>query len=1165
MDSIPDPSNQRGLRGSSRSPRSPGSASQSQKKVTKKGSQSSRLQEEKKKGRMNRSRGEEEMSKQLGHLDLGSSPVGEGTGLAFTEKCKKYSCLWDASHLECPDRLTAVMEKVEQYGLLSRCARVEERSAVEDELLLVHSSEYVALMRSTEHMGQEELRSLSDTYDSIYIHPESFRCASLAAGSVLQLVDRVMAAQLRNGFSIARPPGHHAQRDRMNGYCMFNNLAIAARYAKQRYHLKRVLIVDWDVHHGQGTQYIFEDDPRPWAGENRYEDGRFWPHLQESDSTAIGKGKGEGFNINLPWNQPGMSDADYISAFQQLLLPVAYEFRPELVLVAAGFDSVVGDPKGEMSATPACFAHLTHMLQSLAQGRLVLSLEGGYNLRSTAEGVCACLKMLLGDPCPRLESPFSPCQSALDSVSKTLAACSKYWKSLQVLDLAQETGSCGLNPDPAVESDAVLDRSMREVMRGLPSARTGLVYDERMKEHHNMWDSHHPELPQRISRIFSRHEELGLVSRCQRIPARHATEEELTLCHGAEHITRMKSTEGMKPRDLHRQSEEYNSIFISPQSYKSALLAAGACFRAAEAILTDKVITQGERGRHRQRHTETEREREGVWGGGGRRGPVLPMRHRIARPGDLWYGLALSPDAPKTKKLCPASLNWFLVCRVLILDWDVHHGNGTQHIFEDDPSVLYVSLHRYDNGLFFPSSLDAGSDRAGTGRGLGYNVNIPWNASRMGDPEYMAAFQRVVMPIAYQFNPELVLVSAGFDAARGDPLGGCLVTPECYGHMTHMLQGLAGGRVLIALEGGYNLSSISDSMSACTSVLLGDSLPDLGQLTPPHPSAVQSLHSVLHTHRAHWSALRLAVPERVPSRLTTPRHKGQRAKTSPRQEVTPQKRPPGEEAHPLTPEGATTPDNSPSVSPAAVATVADDSVDQITAGLQSVALGSSPETQTNQSPASVAVGGARRKVKPPSPESRGKGQRKRSGGGESSKGTPSTPGKTEVVKSKENVVKIENTEPSSLPALAGEDKETLLASGWSNPLKSQSVCEVFCKTQDVEGGTMFAVEPLPWCPHLETVNPLPAAGLDVFAPCRDCGSEAENWVCLVCYQVLCGRYVNQHMMEHSQNSAHSLVLSFSDLSAWCYDCEAYIHNQVLFDVKNAAHRIKFGESMPEFH
>ncbi|XP_042370787.1 histone deacetylase 6-like [Plectropomus leopardus] len=138
--------------------------------------------------------------------------------------------------------------------------------------------------------------------------------------------------------------------------------------------------------------------------------------------------------------------------------------------------------------------------------------------------------------------------------------------------------------------------------------------------------------------------------------------------------------------------------------------------------------------------------------------------------------------------------------RVLILDWDVHHGNGTQHIFEDDESVLYVSLHRYDNGTFFPSSEDAAPDRVGVSKGVGFNVNVAWSGGRMGDSDYLAAFHRVVMPIATEFNPGLVLVSAGFDAARGDPLGGYHVTPEGYAHLTHLLMSLAGGRVLLILE-----------------------------------------------------------------------------------------------------------------------------------------------------------------------------------------------------------------------------------------------------------------------------------------------------------------------------------------------------------------------------
>ena len=122
-------------------------------------------------------------------------------------------------------------------------------------------------------------------------------------------------------------------------------------------------------------------------------------------------------------------------------------------------------------------------------------------------------------------------------------------------------------------------------------------------------------------------------------------------------------------------------------------------------------------------------------------------------------------------------------CRILLVDWDVHHGNGTQHIFESDPRVLYISLHRYDNGSFFPGSLDAGHDRVGKGKGEGFNVNIPWNKKGMSDGDYLSAFQHIVLPIAYQFNPELVLVSAGFDAAVGDPLGG-----RCHVHLFYLLR-----------------------------------------------------------------------------------------------------------------------------------------------------------------------------------------------------------------------------------------------------------------------------------------------------------------------------------------------------------------------------------------
>ena len=176
-------------------------------------------------------------------------------------------------------------------------------------------------------------------------------------------------------------------------------------------------------------------------------------------------------------------------------------------------------------------------------------------------------------------------------------------------------------------------------------------------------------------------------------------------------------------------------------------------------------------------------------------------------------------------------------------------------MFDDDPRVLYVSIHRYDHGRFFPCSAEADYEYVGKGAGKGYTVNVSWNRGNMGDTEYIAAFTNVILPIAYQFDPELVLVSAGFDAARGDPLGGCKVSPEGYAHMTHLLTPLAGGKIILALEGGYNLSSISYSMTLCTKALLGDPLPRVHIAQEVEPSAARIIREVVAVHSAYWSIL----------------------------------------------------------------------------------------------------------------------------------------------------------------------------------------------------------------------------------------------------------------------------------------------------------------------
>ncbi|XP_011917809.1 PREDICTED: histone deacetylase 10 isoform X6 [Cercocebus atys] len=229
-----------------------------------------------------------------------------GTALVYHEDMTATRLLWDdpECEIERPERLTAALDRLRQRGLEQRCLRLSAREASKAELGLVHSPEYVSLVRKTQVLGEEELQALSGQFDAIYFHPSTFHCARLAAGAGLQLVDAVLTGAVQNGLALVRPPGHHSQRAAANGFCVFNNVAIAAAHAKQKHGLHRILIVDWDVHHGQGIQYLFEDDPSVlYFSWHRYEHGRFWPFLRESDADAVGRGQGLGFTVNLPWNQ----------------------------------------------------------------------------------------------------------------------------------------------------------------------------------------------------------------------------------------------------------------------------------------------------------------------------------------------------------------------------------------------------------------------------------------------------------------------------------------------------------------------------------------------------------------------------------------------------------------------------------------------------------------------------------------------------------------------------------------------------------------------------------------------------------------------------------------------------------------------------------------------
>lgn len=193
--------------------------------------------------------------------------------------------------------------------------------------------------------------------------------------------------------------------------------------------------------------------------------------------------------------------------------------------------------------------------------------------------------------------------------------------------------------------------------------------------------------------------------------------------------------------------------------------------------------------------------------------------------------------------------------KILILDWDVHHGNGTQKAFEEDDEVLYISLHRYDDGEFYPGTNYGRSASLGSGKGKGYSINIPWPGPLMGDGEYLYAFHQVVMPIAAEFGPDLVIISAGFDAAKGDPLGNCLVTEIGYAQMTYMLMSLANGRVVVALEGGYNVEALAKSALSVTRTLLGDPVPSHATLPSANVQAVDTLRLVKRDVSPHWKSV----------------------------------------------------------------------------------------------------------------------------------------------------------------------------------------------------------------------------------------------------------------------------------------------------------------------
>jgi acetoin utilization deacetylase AcuC-like enzyme len=311
------------------------------------------------------------------------------TGLFADARCQQHDT--GHGHPESPARFAAVMEGLKRAGLLEKLKPIEARAVTSEDLELAHQRDYLLLAEREIRAGAAQL-STGDTS----VCEASWDAAKLATGGAMAAVDAVMEGKVANAFCAGRPPGHHASADRGMGFCVVNNIAIAARHAQRRHRIKRVLIVDWDVHHGNGTQDIFYEDGAVFFFSTHQ--SPWYPGTGHVRETGAGEGKGTTLNCPLP---EGSGHREIFAAFKEQLLPAMETFQPEFVLISAGFDSRGGDPLGDFLLTDGDFADLTKIVRGIAdkyaKGRLVSLLEGGYSLSGLANAVVAHVRELMAE------------------------------------------------------------------------------------------------------------------------------------------------------------------------------------------------------------------------------------------------------------------------------------------------------------------------------------------------------------------------------------------------------------------------------------------------------------------------------------------------------------------------------------------------------------------------------------------------------------------------------------------------------------------------------------------------------------------------------------------------------------------------------------------------
>ncbi|XP_077979198.1 histone deacetylase 4-like isoform X2 [Glandiceps talaboti] len=381
------------------------------------------------------------------------------TGLAYDSLMQKHQCTCgnNSLHPEHAGRLQSIWARFQETGVVSRCERVKSRKATLDEIQTCHSEGYT-LFYGTNPLNRQKIDSkklaglpkisftvlpcggLGVDSDTVWNDLHTSSAARMATGCVIELAFKVAAGELKNGIAVVRPPGHHAEPNQAMGFCFFNSIAITAKQLRQKLKLDKIMILDWDVHHGNSTQKIFYEDPHVlYISMHRHDDGNFFPGTGAPDE--CGGGAGVGFNVNLAFCggvEPPMGDAEYMAAFRTIVMPIAREFSPDVVLVSAGFDAALGHPAplGGYQVTPACFGWMTRKLMTLAGGRVVLALEGGYDLAAICDCSEACSLSLLGDEVAPLSEEAmhkQPNRNAVFSIERALKIQSEFWPSVQRL------------------------------------------------------------------------------------------------------------------------------------------------------------------------------------------------------------------------------------------------------------------------------------------------------------------------------------------------------------------------------------------------------------------------------------------------------------------------------------------------------------------------------------------------------------------------------------------------------------------------------------------------------------------------------------------------------------------------------------------------------------